>query len=237
MKLLVAILSSCLWPLATGHPAPQALDKFKLGHTIDTVPVLHNGTPVPRVTRFTALAAAAVAAAVAARDSNATFALAPNANFTSASAKPQAIRCTAGGSTYVDTTVPESAPASDCFAVADGISNGSMGFWNYTKADWAHRNETGFKMLASSGACAFGVDVQSLAADTVPIGTEDAAVVIREAVKRFGSGNGTAMAAGANGTCPGTDAASGTPKLGAAGAFQCGVGPSTIVNWGLYHAA
>ncbi|KAI1771966.1 hypothetical protein F4818DRAFT_427220 [Hypoxylon cercidicola] len=82
-------------------------------------------------------------------------------------------------------------------------------------------------MLASSGACAFGVDVGDTTADSVPIGTEDAATVIRRAVRMFGSGNATSTAT--NGTSPGAG------KLGAAGAFQCGVNPVTMVNWALYH--
>ncbi|KAI0169873.1 hypothetical protein GGR52DRAFT_551876 [Hypoxylon sp. FL1284] len=81
-------------------------------------------------------------------------------------------------------------------------------------------------MLARNGACAFGVVAADVAAAGVPVGTQDAATVIREAVKRFGGGNSTAAT---NGTGSGS-------TLGAAGAFQCGVNPSTMVNWALYHA-
>ncbi|KAI1768108.1 hypothetical protein GGR53DRAFT_13485 [Hypoxylon sp. FL1150] len=233
MKILPVILSSCLWPLASSHPTPPSSHKF--AHAIGTVSVQHKGTSISRATHFTALAAAAVAA----RDgSNSTcpVTLSPTSNFTftPATAKPLAIQCTAGGSAYADATVPESAPAADCLAIAEYLADDTKkGYWTYTKADWARRNTTGFKMLAVSGACAFGVDVQSLLAESVPVGTDDAVVVIKGAVKRF-TGNGTTKMIAARAASNGT-MGSGATKLGAGGAFQCGVDPSTMVNWSLYH--
>ncbi|XXH06012.1 hypothetical protein Hte_012457 [Hypoxylon texense] len=258
MKVLAIILSSCLsWPLASGHPAPQPINRISRG--IDAVPVTHKDTQFSRETRFAGVPAAA---AVVPRDSNTTVAelIAPNSNFTAARNRTEAIRCAAGGSSFVDATVPESAPASDCLAIADALTqtgaaaaaaaaaDGAQfsGFWQYGAADAARRNATGTKLLASHGACAFGVVAgDDVAARGVPIGTEDAAAVIRLAVEKFGSGNGNGNGtASANGTATATTAAmNGTdggmgsvPRLGAAGAFQCGVSPSTMVNWAIYHA-
>ncbi|KAI4869695.1 hypothetical protein F4820DRAFT_443772 [Hypoxylon rubiginosum] len=241
MKLLAIALSSCLWPLASSHPAPVPINR--IGHAIDTVPVTHKDAHFSRATRFAGIPPAAAAAAVP-RDATAAPLVAPGSNFTAAGNRTGAIRCAAGGSSFVDATVPDSAPAADCLAIADGLAHAAAaddaqfsGYWQYGAADAARRNVTGTKLLASHGACAFGVVAgDGMTAASVPIGTEDAATVIRLAVKKFASGNGTAMASGTNGT-NGTNSGMGSgPRLGAAGAFQCGVGPSTMVNWAIYHA-
>ncbi|KAI1404804.1 hypothetical protein F4819DRAFT_483297 [Hypoxylon fuscum] len=231
MKFTALISSSCLWHLASARPAPRPINapmsapipiNAPFGRGLEFIPFHHKnsssfaaGTHLPKMAPRGADGA----------DSATTPA---GANYTveaKGSRGALTTHCQSNSSTYVQTTVPESAPAQDCLGIAETrIPNLEAGYWPYARADAAARNATGTKMLIANGACAFGVVARDPGADGVMVGTQDVANVIQGAIRKFGNGT---VAAASNGTAS---------KLAAAGAMQCGDGPGRLVNWALYHA-
>ncbi|KAI1138147.1 hypothetical protein F5Y05DRAFT_52447 [Hypoxylon sp. FL0543] len=235
-KYSVFFLQPCLWHMASTVPVPvlNALPSSQpkcppFPHHMGPI----TSTPKPQnLPRAAVIKPLARAAEVSANTSS------PPSNYITLSGSglgntTLTTYCKSNSSTFVDATVAESPPASDCAAIADAlISQPGSGFFHYDAADLARRNTTGIKQLRKHGACAFGVAAGAMRSDAVRIGAGDVVSVIRESVRRFAGGGGNATAT--CGTIAEMKTGNGTAgRLGVAGVFACG-DLGTMVNWALY---
>ncbi|KAI0839202.1 hypothetical protein F5Y06DRAFT_29815 [Hypoxylon sp. FL0890] len=237
-KCIVALLPSCLWHTANAVPVPILNMSSSSQPELPSFPYRIGSTTYTHqnrdLTRATILKPIARAAGVS---TNASSLLSNHTSLPGSSPRNITLTtyCRSNSSTFVNATVADSPPASDCAAIADSlIPQLGARFFHYDAADLAQRNTTGIKQLQKYGACAFGVVAGDMRSDSVRIGTGDVVNVIRESIRRFASGIGNANAR--NRTVAEMKVVNATAgRLDVAGAFECG-GSVTMVNWALYRA-
>ncbi|KAI0843871.1 hypothetical protein F5Y00DRAFT_221478 [Daldinia vernicosa] len=249
MKSFAAVLSLCLWHIASATPVmpPNSTTMYPR----EPLPSNHPVEPLtgPRAIAENILAAVHKARAAGRYANNTSSAdekrtvhnhnyTAPGAHFfptpRDASLKSH---CKQNSTSFVDTTAPGSPPTAHCAALVDQILRDNVnqtcvtfGFAPNSNNDTARHSSTTTNLIASSGKCAFSVTVDTAAVANTFLGIGDIVFVVQESIRRFSRsyGNGTVeVGADADADDCGdgitTAPVNGTAnaRVGGAGAFEC----------------
>ncbi|KAF3069819.1 hypothetical protein GL218_07881 [Daldinia childiae] len=257
MKSITAILSLCLWQIASAKPVmpPNSTTMYPREPLprYPIAPLAHLPNTAENIQAATRKARAGGYVNTTADEKRTVhnYTLA-GAHFPTRDASLKST-CKQNSTSFVDTTAAGSPPTAHCAALIDQMlrDNGNQTCVTFGLApnnNTAHSSTT-TNLIAASGKCAFSVTVDTAAVASTFIGIGDVVFAVQESIRRFsrgyghGNGNGTmgvnaavddcgekATSAPVNGTA---DA-----RVGGAGAFECGASGTTggkFVNWALVH--
>ncbi|KAI1655379.1 hypothetical protein F4813DRAFT_391801 [Daldinia decipiens] len=223
MKSITAILSLCLWQIASATPVmpPNSTTMYPRD------PLSSNPIDPLALPRAIAIAEKIQAATRKARAGGYSNALAsdkravhnytlPGAHFPTRDASLKS-HCKQNGTTFVDTTSSASPPTAHCAALIDqilrdndnqtcvtfGLAPNNNNNNNNTAAhgNTTTTTTTTTNLIAASGKCAFSVTVDTAVVASTFIGIGDVVFAVQESIRRFsrggngnGNGNGTMRA-------------------------------------------
>ncbi|KAI1644460.1 uncharacterized protein F4817DRAFT_367623 [Daldinia loculata] len=255
MKSITAILSLCLWHIASATPVmpPNSTTMYPReplsSHPVE--PPAHVRNTAENIRAATRKARAGGYGNTSADEKRTVhnYTL-PGAHFPTRDVSLKS-HCKQNSTSFVDTTASGSPPTAHCAALVDQILRDNANqtcvtFGLAPNNSTAHSNTT-TNLIASSGKCAFSVTVDTAAVASTFIGIGDVVFAVQESIRRFsrnyghGNGNGTMHAEADDcGNTVTTGPVNGTAdaRVGGAGAFECGASGTTrgkFVNWALVH--
>ncbi|KAI0105933.1 hypothetical protein F4814DRAFT_452312 [Daldinia grandis] len=254
MRSITAILSLCLWHLASATPVmpPNSTTMYhrELPSHHPIKPLVHHPhATVENIRAATHKARAGGYSNVLASKKLSThnYTL-TGAHFPARDASLKS-HCKQNSTSFVDTTAAGSPPTAHCAALVDQILRDNanqtcltygLAPTNNTNTNATHSNTT-TNLIASSGKCALSVTVDTAAVASTFIGIGDVVFVVQESIRRFSKNpGGGALPPDDCGNTTMTGPGNGTAgaRVGGAGAFECGASGAEkgkFVNWALVH--